>query len=73
MGNNFSVVIECPFFSTCEKLLIRCECGTIRFPRGIDTRRYIEEHCGNINGYKRCSLHKNRDEYYAEIYEREKN
>lgn len=53
-----AVIVVCPYFGSEHpaQLILNCEAGRVRFPNKKARVDYIRAHCGDLDGYKRCSL-----------------
>lgn len=53
-----AVIVVCPYFGSEHpaRLILNCEAGRVRFPDKKARVDYIRAHCGDLDGYKRCSL-----------------
>ena len=54
----------CPFLTSTERRVIRCECGRVDFPDEVAYRAYTSAYCAGESGWKTCSLARNRLEFY---------
>lgn len=46
----------CPFFKWDERLCVHCEGGRPTFPDRAAAQEFIDKHCGDINGWRTCSI-----------------
>lgn len=58
--------VACPFYRYDRKCKIVCEDMTLIFADRGELRRYLEERCGSIKGYKRCVLARKTSDKYEE-------
>lgn len=54
---------KCPFFRWDEKGKVHCEGGVVSLPRP-ELRRYVEQYCANLQGWKQCPMARGMGEYY---------
>lgn len=66
-----AVIVVCPYFGSEHpvRLTLNCEAGRVRFPDRAARVNYIRTHCGNLDGYKRCSLCRMMDAAYYRAHE----
>ena len=46
----------CPFFKWDERLCVHCEGGRPSFPDRTAAQEYINQFCGDVTGWKNCSI-----------------
>lgn len=69
--SNTAVIVVCPYFGSEHpaRLILNCEAGRVRFPDRKARVDYIRAHCGDLDGYKRCSLCCMMDAAYYKTHE----
>ena len=60
----------CPFYTSEDPFVIRCEAGTIRFPTRKSMSAYRKRFCGGFD-YEDCTIAWMLSEFYEEGVERE--
>lgn len=66
-----AVIVVCPYFGSehSDRLVLNCEAGRVRFPDKTARASYIRAYCGDLTGYKRCTLCRMMDAAYYRAHE----
>ena len=46
----------CPYYESNGKQSVRCEGGRLRLPSHALTADYFASYCGDVNGWRRCTV-----------------
>ena len=57
-------VFCCPYYDGGGTRSVNCEGGKIRLPSGGAARDYFSEYCGDLNGWRRCTLARTITRFY---------
>ena len=47
---------QCPYFKWDDKLLVVCEGGRVAFPDKETARRFFDQYCAHMPGWRSCSI-----------------
>ena len=56
MGSYSHKYWSCPYYSSDERLCLRCEGGRVRFETHEELADYADSYCADPRGWKECSL-----------------
>ena len=57
----------CPYYETNGARSVRCEGGRIALPNQGLTQAYFEAYCGDVNGWRRCTVARAITRFYERV------
>lgn len=57
----------CPYFAWDAKCVIKCERARLVFPTYEAEKNYANRYCANVDGWSRCTLAADLNNYYEQI------
>ena len=56
----------CPYYESNGKRSVRCEGGRLRLPSRETTTGYFNAYCGDVNGWRRCTVARAITRFYED-------
>lgn len=61
----------CPYYRFDDRLKVKCDAGTIKFPDRYAIVKFADDYCGNLPGWEKCPLAMCMNDYFDRMEEEE--